>query len=259
MSQIAEALGKEEDLMFYQEKAMKVKDAFNHLLFDKIRGVYVDGIGSDHSSLHANMFPLAFGLVPRTHQTSVIDHIKSRGMACSVYGTQYLLEGLFMNGESGYALELITDTIGDRNWWNMIESGSTMTMEAWDKCYKPNLDWNHAWGTAPANIITRHLWGIRPAEPGFAMATIQPQLSGLTQSEIRVPTIVGTINAGYEQIDEVESYIIELPVGMTGTFVVPEESQQIMLNGSIVDSPNLQLELISGYNRIQFIHTPSIK
>lgn len=39
-----------------------------------------------------------------------------------------------------------------RSWWNMIRSGSTMTMEAWDMKYKPNSDWNHAWGAAPANM-----------------------------------------------------------------------------------------------------------
>ena len=251
MAEIAEALAYAEDSKLYRDKAAKVKEVINHLLFDEIRGVYVDGIGSDHASLHANMFPLAFGLVPGERLTSVIDHIKSRGMACSVYGAQYLLEGLCMNGESAYALELITDTVGHRNWWNMIESGSTMTMEAWDIQYKPNLDWNHAWGTAPANIITRHMWGIRPAKPGFTLATIQPQVSGLTRSEIRVPTIMGAINAEYEQKDQVESYIIELPDEMTGTFLLPGEPHQVRLNGVIVRPPALQFRIGSGYNLIQ--------
>ena len=38
----------------------------------------------------------------------------------------------------------------------MIEVGSTMTLEAWDAKYKPNLTWNHAWGAAPANISRVH-------------------------------------------------------------------------------------------------------
>lgn len=251
MSHIAEALGNVEDSDFFQEKAAQVKDVINHLLFDESEGIYVDGIGSDHASLHANMFPLAFGLVPKKHLASVINHIKSRRMACSVYGAQYLLEGLFINGESAYALELITDTVGDRNWWNMIETGSTMTLEAWDIRYKPNLDWNHAWGTAPVNIITRQLWGIRPAKPGFTLATIQPQLSGLIKSEIRVPTIMGAIDAKYEHKDQVESYTIDLPSGMNGTFILPGNPHQVRLNGSIVNPSTWQLRIGSGYNQIQ--------
>ena len=58
-------------------------------------------------------------------------------------------------------MSLMTAT-NDRSWWNMIRSGSTISMEAWDLKYKPNSDWNHAWGSAPANIIPGYMWGIRP-------------------------------------------------------------------------------------------------
>jgi len=41
--------------------------------------------------------------------------------------------------------------------------------------YKPNSDWNHAWGAAPANIIPRQLWGIQPKVPGFKVVHIRPK------------------------------------------------------------------------------------
>ena len=43
---------------------MRVREAVNGKLVDAKSGLYVDGEGIDHSSLHANLFPLAFGLVP---------------------------------------------------------------------------------------------------------------------------------------------------------------------------------------------------
>ena len=55
-----------------------------------------------------------------------------------------------------------------RSWMNMIRKGATMAMEAWDDTFKPNQDWNHPWGAAPANMIPRGLFGIRPLKPGFA-------------------------------------------------------------------------------------------
>ena len=118
-------------------------------------------------------------------------------MACSVYGAQYLLEGLYLSNEAQYALDLITDTKGDRTWWNMIEVGATMTLEAWDVKYKPNADWNHAWGTAPLNITTRYMWGIKPKTAGFKIAEIQPQLADLKYSNIKVPTMNGIIKASF--------------------------------------------------------------
>ena len=36
----------------------------------------------------------------------------------------------------------------------------TLTTEAWDGIYKPNLDWNHAWGAAAGNLIVRRLLGV---------------------------------------------------------------------------------------------------
>ena len=49
-----------------------------------------------------------------------------------------------------------------------------MTTEAWDEFYKPNLTWNHAWGSAPANITARKLMGIEPLEPTFSKFKISP-------------------------------------------------------------------------------------
>ena len=79
----------------------------------------------------------------------------------------------------------------------MIQSGSTITLEAWDAKFKPNLDWNHAWGAVPANMVTRGLWGIVPLAPGFGVAQIKPQTGGLTSSKIKVPTIRGSINCEF--------------------------------------------------------------
>src|SRR5581483_10293173 len=154
-------------------------------------GLYVDGEGTTHSSLHANMFPLAFGLVPADRAAGVTAFVKSRGMVCSVYGAQILLEALFARQEADAALALMTASTL-RSWNNMIAAGATMTMEAWDVSLKSNLDWNHAWGAAPANIVGRAVLGVTPASPGFAVASIHPQLGSLlTHADGVVPTIRG--------------------------------------------------------------------
>jgi hypothetical protein len=221
MSEIAGFLNKPEDSAFFYERSVRVRKVIQEKLLDRRTGLFVDGENSQHSSLHANLFPLAFGLVPEGYRDRVISFIKSRGMACSVYGAQYLLEGLYGSGESAYALSLLTST-GERSWWNMIRSGSTITMEAWDMKYKPNSDWNHAWGAAPANIISRCLWGITPAEPGFAKALIVPQMAGLSYSKIRVPTLRGPIEAEYRSGKSGKIlYIIKIPHDMRVEFRLP--------------------------------------
>ncbi|RJE73992.1 alpha-L-rhamnosidase C-terminal domain-containing protein [Reichenbachiella sp. MSK19-1] len=225
MTEIARMLGESDDAKRFAKEAEMVRTMINEKLLDKAKGVYIDGEGSSHSSLHANMMPLAFGLVPDQYKMTVVDFIKTRGMACSVYGAQYLLEALYQAGETEYAFKLMTDTTTDRSWWNMIQLGATMTLEAWDMKYKPNLDWNHAWGTAPLNIVVRHLWGITPIQPGFKQVEVQPQLGELTFSEIKTPTIMGNIIARHQQVNEKVNYTIELPEGMSGIFIVPKGYQ----------------------------------
>ncbi len=138
---------KETDATQLESKAKQVYQSFNRAFFNKERGLYTDGEGSAHYSLHGNMFPLAFGLVPEPCRAKVVDFVQSRGMACSVYGAQYLLEAMFAADKDEYAIQLMTaKTV--HSWWHMMEMGSTMTLEAWDSASKHNLDWNHAWGCA---------------------------------------------------------------------------------------------------------------
>lgn len=165
MAKIANVTGHKNDAIWFQRYSDKFKQVFNESFFDAQRGVYVDGIGTNHSSLHANMFPMAFDLVPEENIQKVADFIVSRGLACSVYGSQFLLEALYKAGRSDVALDYMTSE-DDRSWYNMMREGATISMEAWGNKFKPNQDWNHAWGAAPANIIPFNLVGVYPLTPG---------------------------------------------------------------------------------------------
>jgi alpha-L-rhamnosidase len=230
MSEISGVLGKDEKKAQFNEHYQKVVKSINSKLFSKERGIYIDGEGSNHSSLHSNMFMLAFDLVPEDRKQKVIDFVKSRGMACSVYGAQHLLEALYLNGEDEYALELMTAT-HDRSWWNMIEAGSTSTLEAWDIKYKNNLDWNHAWGAAPANIIPRYIVGVRPFEAGFKKCLIAPQPGNLEYFESKVPTPLGPIKVKWDKKNETMD--VTSPDGMMVEIFPPFEFKpKVTLNGN---------------------------
>ncbi len=252
MAEFARLLGKTEDALEFQFQAEKVKNAVNMQLFNKELGYYVDGQGTKHGSLHANMLPLAFDIVPEGYEESVAAYIKTRGMACSVYGAQYLMEALYKAGEADYALELMTAT-HDRSWYNMIKAGSTISMEAWDLKYKPNQDWNHAWGAVPANAVARGLWGIQALTPGFGLVSIQPQMGKLDHSIIEVPTIKGKIRAEFKKAGaRLSRYIIHLPANMAGEFRKDFSPQEVVtLNGEDINLAFGSIRLKPGQNVIE--------
>ena len=198
LARMAEALNCEDEAAFMRKRAKQTLQALHRVCFSYDRGIFIDGEGSDHASLHANIFPAAFGLLPQGFEKSVHEFIRSRGMVCSVYAAQYLLESCFRLGDADYALDLMTAE-HDRSWLNMLRVGSTVTLEAWDWRYKNNLDWNHAWGAAPANIIPRFIAGVRPKEPGFSNVIVAPQSGWLEYFESEVPTPNGPVKVILEE------------------------------------------------------------
>ena len=219
MAQIARVLNHPDDAADFDTAAKQTIDSLNEKLFDSETGLYVDGEGSSHSSAHANFFPLAFGLVPPERQEKIAAYLAGRGMPCSVYGAQFLLEALFDHGQADAALALMTAD-GDRSWSHMIDEGLTMTSEAWDGKYKPNQDWNHIWGAAPANIIPRKLMGIEPLEPGFSKVLIQPRPTSLKWAEMRVPTVRGSLFVRFETEPKYR-LTVEIPADTTARIGIP--------------------------------------
>lgn len=245
MADMAAALGKDVDAKEYKNKAAKIKTVFNTVLFDEKQGLYVDGTGTDHASLHANMMPLAFGLVPGDRQKSVADFVVSKGMACSVYAAQYLMEALYESGRSDAALERMTSK-DIRSWYNMLRVGSTISLEAWDDKFKSNQDWNHAWGAVPGNIIPRYLMGVRPLEAGFGKILIKPQPASLTRATATIPTIRGPVSVSFENKPQKPFTLkIDIPVNMTAKVGLPQGSDQSKT--LTVDGKKVRAQLKDGY------------
>lgn len=234
LADLARAIGKDQEAKEFDERFEKTHAEFQNQLFDSKRGVYRDGVGTEHASHHANFFPLAFGLVPPDKQQGVLDFLRSKGMDCSVYAAQYLLEGLFNHGAAEKALSLITAD-NDRSWKHMVNSGTTISWEAWDQKYKPNQDWNHAWGAAPANLLPRFVLGAEAIEPGWKQASIRPHPGSLKFANGKVPTPKGPILIKWTN-DMTFKISINLPDGMKAKLDLPAigSSSAVLVNGKAV-------------------------
>lgn len=235
MKNIAHALGKNKDADDYDRRAAGVKEAFRHCFLDPATGLVKDGEGTMHSSLHANMMALAFGLVPEQNKSRVLSFIRSRGMACSVYGAQFLLDAVYDAGDAGYGLKLLTST-GKRSWYNMIRAGATMTTEAWDTEFKGNQDWGHAWGSAPANIIVEKLMGVTPLTPAFGTIQIKPRPGTLDSASLELATLRGSIAVAFEQYAQSFRLKTRMPVNTQGVVYLPRQaaSDRIYRNGKMI-------------------------
>ena len=234
MAEMAMAVGKTEDADAFAARAELAVAAFQKTLFDEETGIYRDGVGTEHSSIHANFFPLAFGLVPEDKQAGVVDWLATKGMDCSVYAAQYFMDALFQNGGEHKALALMLAD-GDRSWKHMVNSGTTITWEAWEMKYKPNQDWNHAWGAAPANLLPRHVLGVQPVRPGWKRVLVRPCPGDLKFARGKVPSKHGPIHVDWN-CESGFKLSVDLPEGVTANLDLPEleGAESVSVNGSAV-------------------------
>ena len=114
----------------------------------------------------------------------------------------------------------------------MVESGTTITWEAWDQRFKPNQDWNHAWGAAPANLLSRFVLGARPLTPGWSRATIRPHPGTLTRAEGRIPTPRGPVAIRWER-GATFKLSFTLPPGVSAAVELPlaEGARGVVMDG----------------------------
>ena len=171
-------------------------------------GLFVDNPDSAHTSLHTALFALRFGLLKPAEIPAHQAILRERGMACSVYAAQFLLESCFMTGLDDLGIQLLTND-GPRSWFNMMREGSTISMEAWGEFDKPHQDWSHPWGAAPANIIPRFVVGVRPTAPGFVRFVVKPSPAAPERFVFRQPTPWGAI--------EIRKDSTDLKVSLSGT------------------------------------------
>jgi alpha-L-rhamnosidase len=201
LSELAGFLNKTIDQTEFIRLAGQVKTAFNQKLFDLETGLYIDSENSKHSSFHVNMFALRFGLVPEERIEKCLDFIVRKGMVGSVYAAQFYLDTLFMYKRADEAIALMTSD-NESSWLGMIRRGATITTEAWNPGQKANMSWAHPWAASPANVIVRHLLGLRPTAPGWRKYEFNPQPGTISSAQIKIYTPRGTLNAGFKHDNE---------------------------------------------------------
>jgi len=165
--------------------AARVKAAINAAFLDAGTGLYIDRIGSAHSSLHANLWALWCDLAEAGLEDHIVGFIEAKGMICSLYTSFFYLDTLFRHGRSEKAYSYLVGD-GPHSWMNMLRQGATVTTEIWPTRPDYHMSFAHPWGTTPAVMIVRHVFGLVPTKPGYAAYEIKPRPCGLRAGELRI-------------------------------------------------------------------------
>lgn len=267
MSRIAAAVGNEEDRLLYRSRADELKRAINGKLLNA-EGVYVDGLNADGTpstnvSQHANMFPLALGMVPEANRASVIAKVKELQIRVGMVTVLFLVRGLGEAGEGEHLVELFTNAEWPAGWARTLALGGTATWESWIA----NTDGNsqsHAWGAAGLDGYLRYILGVKPAKPGYEDVQIKPLAFGtkLPWARGKFPTDRGDIAVGWNRTADRYTLTVTLPVNVSSFVHVPRGAgagNVVRVDGAnvtgVADGAYLKVPVGSGTHTIERVLT----
>lgn len=241
IAKIAALLGKKDDAALYEKKAGAMKAAINEKLINS-QGVYVDGLYADkspseHVSQHANMFPLAMGIVPEANLKPVVAAIKERKMSVGMVTLRWLPEAIGKAEEGAHLLELYTNPEWD-GWAQTISLGGTATWEAWD-ANTNGQSMSHPWGAVGLLGIQQFILGVQPLKPQHAEILVKPLDFGdkLKHAKGTLPTDRGDISVEWERAESVYRLKLNLPDNMSAKVCLPKcrtKSRKVKVDGKNV-------------------------
>lgn len=220
MSKVAEVLGKEEDRQSFDRLSDQIKRNFHTVFFNPSTNHYWEGRQG------ADVFPLAFGMVPKTEKEAVFNalvaHLDSLGnhFDTGILATPLLLKVLTDNGRSDIAFELMNqrDIPG---FGYVLDDRYSCLWERWEgkasRCH-PMFGSVVAW-------FYNTLAGIRfdEAAPGMKHLVIAPQPVGdLTYCRGSYQSLYGPVRSDWRINQGQFELTVEIPVNTTATVILPD-------------------------------------
>ncbi len=224
IAQMADIIGKKEDVARYNEIALKTKEAYN-------KKFWKDDIGGYHSNNQAcNSFSLFAGLVDDEKVKLVVDNLAAdvkknddhltTGNQC----TKYLLEMLSEHGHYEAAYRIATQRTYP-GWGYMIDNGATSLWERWENMTGGQMNsHNHPMMGSIGSWFYKYILGIIPDidHPGFERFTIRPIIfNDIDYAEGDYQSVKGVIKSSWRKKAGTISFNITIPCNSTAIVYVP--------------------------------------
>lgn len=207
----------------WQQRADQLKQTITRKYYDAARDLFADDPQHEFYSQHTNALGIMTGLVsPDNLQSLAQKIIDDKSLAQgTLYFRYYVNRSLVMAGLGDHYLDWLDP------WRENLQMGLTTWAETSD--VQTARSDCHAWGASPNIEFFRTVLGIQSAAPAFQQVLIEPHLGTLRKIGGTMPHPAGKISVSYEVKGSRLTATIDLPAGISGTFVW--KGQQHALHG----------------------------
>ena len=252
MEKIANVLGKPEDAKDYASRRADLNKLLHKTYFDEEKNIYSTGSQLDMS------YPMLVGVTPASIYPKVKEQLfiettnrHNDHIAVGLVGVPIITKWAINNK----AVDFMYTMLKKRDYPGylyMIDNYATTTWEYWSgersrihNCYNGIGMWFY-----------QAVGGIRTDEknPGYKHVFIEPQIpTGVTWAKTSKESPYGTILVDWKLESGKLNMDITLPVGCTGTVVLPENMVSYNLNGKNIKRKDKSVAVNNGVNKLSIL------
>jgi alpha-L-rhamnosidase len=239
VSEMAAAIGKNEDAKKYQELFEQIKQAFN-------KAYVADDARIKGETQTCYCLSLYFDLLPKEKRQRATDYlvedVRKRGwhLSTGFVGLSYLLPTLTETGNLDVAYRLLNqDTFP--SWGYSIKNGATTIWERWDgwteeKGFQdPGMNsFNHYAFGSVGRWLFGTVAGIDTDGPGYKRIRIEPKPGGgITYAKASYRSIYGKIVSDWKLKDGEFTLDVTIPTNTMATVYVPAKDAESVTEGGL--------------------------
>ena len=206
---IYETIGEQAMADMNRNAAASLQKAVCELLYDSERGLFFEGLNTPtpehlvtewwmpqnvekrYYRKHANVLAAYFGIVDRDTCRELLHKVMTDDSLGELqpYFTHFLLDAVYRNGLRGeYTRKII------ERWKEPCKECSKGLVEGFEKPEPTySFDHSHAWGGTPAYALPLALSGLKLLAPAYDKISLAPDLLGLENAHVEIPTPHGMI------------------------------------------------------------------
>ena len=213
MCEIAELIGKIEDIAEYKEKISYRKGAITAAYFNAFDDNFV------MNSQGANCFAVDIGLGNDETYNNLVRYYKKLGhYDTGIFATDIVTRTLFERGDADLAVDLLTHN-GDQGYEHWRRNGATTFHEYWDS--NRSRSHSHPMFGASVAYIFEYLLGIKQAEnsAGYTSLVIAPQaVNRFARMSGSMTIPAGVVSVSYENKGNTVKFAVTIPNGTKAKF-----------------------------------------
>lgn len=213
MCEIAEVIGRTEDIDAYKEKIETRTSAIRAAYFNTFDGNFF------MNAQGANAFAVDLGIGSEKTYKNMVDYYKKIGcLDTGIFATDILIRTLFEHGDGELAVKLLSQG-GKQGFETWRRNGATTFHEYWDS--NRSRSHNHPMFGAVTAYMLEYLLGIKQKDgsAGYVSTVIEPSaVSEFSEMSGSMMTAAGKIAVSYKKENSKIKFEITIPEGTEAVF-----------------------------------------